>query len=75
MPFFHDKKTETGLYPPPLCRLQPLPFKLVNDQNVLEQVVPEIEKLERNGGDHGFDKYIRMLKTYQLPQPQTDNWC
>jgi len=51
------------------------PLSVVNDQNVLDQVVPEIEKLERSGGEHGFDEYIRMLKTHQLPQPQTDHWC
>ncbi len=51
------------------------PLSIVNDQNVLEQVVPEIEKLERSDGEHGFDEYIRMLKTCQLPQPQTDHWC
>jgi radical SAM superfamily enzyme len=51
------------------------PLSVVNDQNVMDQVVFEIEKLERSGGEHGFDEYIRMLKTYQLPQPQTDNWC
>jgi radical SAM superfamily enzyme YgiQ (UPF0313 family) len=51
------------------------PLSIVNDQNILDQVVPEIEKLERSGGEHGFDEYVQMLKTYQLPQPQTDNWC
>jgi len=51
------------------------PLNVVYDQNVLDQVVPEIEKIERSGVEHGFDGYIRMLKTYQLPQPQTDNWC
>ncbi|MDP2969952.1 MAG: radical SAM protein [Deltaproteobacteria bacterium] len=51
------------------------PLSVVQDQNVLDRVVPEIEKLEKSGGEHGFDEYIRMLKTYQLPQPQTDNWC
>lgn len=51
------------------------PLNVVYDQNVLDQVVPEIEKIERKGVEHGFDEYIRMLKTYQLPQPQTDNWC
>jgi radical SAM superfamily enzyme len=51
------------------------PLSVASDQHVLDQVVPEIEKLERNGGEHGFDEYIRMLKTSQLPQPQTDNWC
>lgn len=51
------------------------PLSVVQDQNILDRVVPEIEKLEKSGGEHGFDEYIRMLKTYQLPQPQTDNWC
>lgn len=51
------------------------PLSVVHDQDVMDQVVPEIEKLERSGGEHGFDEYIRMLKTYQLPQPQTDHWC
>jgi radical SAM superfamily enzyme YgiQ (UPF0313 family) len=51
------------------------PLSIVNDQKVLDQVVPEIEKLERSGGEQGFDEYVRMLKTYQLPQPQTDHWC
>ena len=51
------------------------PLSIVNDQRVLDQVVPEIEKLERDGGEEGFDEYVRMLKTYQLPQPQTDHWC
>jgi hypothetical protein len=51
------------------------PLSVVKDQNVLDQVVPEIEKLEKTGGEYGFDDYIRMLKTYQLPQPQTDHWC
>jgi hypothetical protein len=51
------------------------PLSVVNDQHVLDQVVPEIERLEKGGGEHGFDEYIRMLKTYQLPQPQTDDWC
>jgi radical SAM superfamily enzyme YgiQ (UPF0313 family) len=50
------------------------PLSVVQDQNVLDRVVPEIEKLEKSGVEHGFDEYIRMLKTYQLPQPQTDNW-
>jgi len=51
------------------------PLSIVNDQKVLDQVVPEIEKLERNDGEQGFDEYVRMLKTSQLPQPQTDHWC
>jgi hypothetical protein len=51
------------------------PLSVMNDQNVLDQMVPEIERLEKSGQEHAFDKYIQMLKTYQLPQPQTDHWC
>ena len=51
------------------------PLSVVRDQNILDQVVPQIEKLEASGGEHAFDEYVRNLKTCQLPQPQTDNWC
>jgi radical SAM superfamily enzyme YgiQ (UPF0313 family) len=50
------------------------PLSVVNDQHLLDQVVPEIERLEKSGREHGFDEYIRMLKTCQLPQPQTEHW-
>ena len=49
------------------------PLSVVRDGAVLNQVVPEIEKLEKEGQD-GFDRYIDVLKSYQLPQPQTDDW-
>lgn len=49
------------------------PLGVVFDQSVLDQVVPEIEKLEKDGED-GFDRYIDVLKSYQLPQPQTEDW-
>ncbi len=49
------------------------PLSVVKDQGVLAQVLPEIEKLEKDGAD-GFNAYIDHLKSYQLPQPQTDNW-
>jgi hypothetical protein len=49
------------------------PLSVVNDEGVLNQVLPEIEKIEKNGED-AFDRYIDTLKCYQLPQPQTDNW-
>jgi len=48
------------------------PLSVVEDEAVLNQVVPEIERLEKEGG--GFDRYIDVLKSYQLPQPQTDDW-
>ena len=50
------------------------PLDVVHDQEVLRQVLPEIEKREKAGVD-GFNRYIDELKSYQLPQPQTDNWC
>ena len=50
------------------------PLDVVNDPDVLRKVLPEIEKLEKDGED-GFNRYIDTLKSYQLPQPQTDNWC
>jgi hypothetical protein len=39
----------------------------------MRKIVPEIEKLEMSGED-GFDKYIETLMSYQLPQPQTEDW-
>jgi radical SAM superfamily enzyme len=50
------------------------PLSVVYDQSILDQVVPQIEKLENSSGEDGFEEYIRMLKTRQLPQPQTDGW-
>ena len=49
------------------------PVSVVRDEQVLKQVIPEVEKLEKSG-KNGFDKYIQMLMSYQLPQPQTENW-
>ncbi len=49
------------------------PIDVVKDQKVMEQMLPEIEKLEKRGDD-GFNKYIQLLMSYQLPQPQTENW-
>ena len=50
------------------------PLDVVDDPEVLRKVLPEIEKLEKDRED-GFNRYIDTLKSYQLPQPQTDNWC
>ena len=49
------------------------PTDVVSDERVLKQVMPEIEKLEAEG-EAAFDRYIDMLKSYQLPQPQTEEW-
>jgi radical SAM superfamily enzyme len=44
---------------------------IVFDERVMKQVLPEIEKLERGEPD-GFNRYIEMLMSYMIPQPQTD---
>jgi radical SAM superfamily enzyme len=49
------------------------PIDVVKDPKVMEQLLPEIENLEKRGPD-GFNTYIHLLMSYQLPQPQTDNW-
>ncbi len=49
------------------------PVDVVYDEDLLKQVLPEIEKIEKSGKE-GFNKYIQHLMSYQLPQPQTDNW-
>jgi radical SAM superfamily enzyme YgiQ (UPF0313 family) len=46
---------------------------VLEDEKLLNKIKPEIEKLEKNEPD-GFNRYIRKLMTYQLPQPQTDIW-
>ena len=45
---------------------------VVQDEKVMESLRKDIEALEKEEG--GFDNYIRMLMTRQLPQPQTDCW-
>ena len=49
------------------------PIDVVKDEGLIKQVLPEIEKLEKSGND-GFNKYIQLLMSYQLPQPQTASW-
>jgi len=49
------------------------PVEVVLDEQVMREILPQIEKLEKTG-DNGFNKYIQHLMSYQLPQPQTDNW-
>jgi radical SAM superfamily enzyme len=49
------------------------PVDVVYDEDLLKQVLPELERIEKSGKD-GFNKYIQHLMSYQLPQPQTDNW-
>ena len=49
------------------------PLDVVEDKNLLNRVLPEIKSLESKGPD-GFIRYIWLLMTYQLPQPQTEHW-
>lgn len=46
---------------------------VLDDEKLLNEILPEIEKQERSEED-GFNKYIRRLMTRQLPQPQTSVW-
>lgn len=45
---------------------------VVMDEGVMDKMRKEIKRLEKDEGDP-YD-YIRMLMSYQLPQPQTDCW-
>jgi len=49
------------------------PIDAVHNQALMREVLPEIEKLEKSGKD-GFNKYIQLLMSYQLPQPQAESW-
>ncbi len=49
------------------------PIDVVLSENTMKQIRPEIERLERSGED-GFNRHIQTLMSYQIPQPQTDNW-
>jgi radical SAM superfamily enzyme YgiQ (UPF0313 family) len=49
------------------------PLNIVKDEGVMEKMSKEIRRVENAGGD--IDAHIRMLMTYQLPQPQTDSWA
>jgi len=48
------------------------PVDVVQDEKIMEPLRRDIEALEKEEG--GFDNYIRMLMSHQLPQPQTDCW-
>ena len=49
------------------------PVEVVLNEGTMSKIRPEIEKLERSQED-GFNKYIQHLMSFQIPQPQTDNW-
>jgi radical SAM superfamily enzyme YgiQ (UPF0313 family) len=50
------------------------PLSVVQNERVMEEIAAEIEKLKSRGPD-AFQEYVNRLKSFQLPQPQTDNWC
>jgi radical SAM superfamily enzyme len=49
------------------------PIDVVFDESVLNQVRPQIAKLEKDEED-GFNKYIQGIMACQIPQPQTGKW-
>jgi len=49
------------------------PLSIVQNEEVMKKLIPEIERLESSEED-GFNKYIQYLMSFQLPQPQTENW-
>jgi len=48
-------------------------LNVVKDKGTITKLREEIQRLETEEDD-GFNKYIRRLMTFQLPQPQTDAW-
>jgi len=46
------------------------PVEVVQDEKVVKDVLPEIQKLEQ-GHPGGFDRYIERLMSCMIPQPQT----
>jgi histone acetyltransferase (RNA polymerase elongator complex component) len=46
---------------------------VVHDQKLIDGLKGDIEALEKGEKD-GFNKHIRQLMTYQIPQLQTDCW-
>ncbi|MBN2123903.1 MAG: radical SAM protein [Deltaproteobacteria bacterium] len=49
------------------------PLEVIRDKDLMKRLEEEIEKMESTG-EEAFDAHIRMLMSYQLPQPQTDCW-
>jgi len=48
-------------------------LSVIKDKDVVEQAAIKIKSLESREAD-GFNKYVRRLMSFQLPQPQTDAW-
>ncbi len=49
-------------------------LSILEDKKLVEGLRKDIENLEKNEKD-GFNRHIRRLMTYQLPQPQTECWA
>lgn len=49
-------------------------LNVLEDEKLIEGLRKDIEDLEKNEED-GFNRHIRRLMTYQLPQPQTECWA
>ena len=49
------------------------PLDVIQNMGAVEKIRKEVQKLE-DQEEGGFDKHIRTLLSYQLPQPQTDCW-
>lgn len=49
------------------------PLETVEDEALMGRLTEDITRLEEREED-GFNQYIRMLMSHQLPQPQTNHW-
>lgn len=49
------------------------PLDVVRNKDIVEKIKKDVKRLEARE-EGGFDKHIRTLLTYQLPQPQTECW-
>ncbi len=49
------------------------PLEAVLDKGLMKRLTEEIERLQESEED-GFNRYIRLIMSHQLPQPQTDFW-
>lgn len=49
------------------------PLETVEDEALIGRLTGDITRLEEREED-GFNQYIRMLMSHQLPQPQTNHW-
>ena len=52
---------------------QSMPLERLADGTFVNELMKEVEKLESQEPD-GFNKHIRRIMSYQIPQPQTECW-